>query len=99
SIMEIECLKEFPHPLMDRRPRKRPRLGWDVDPLTAAKIRFTAKWVKASTFGQVLECWDREREEMVAIKIVRGINKYREAAMIEINMLQQLGKYDKNSSR
>ncbi|RWW16960.1 hypothetical protein GW17_00019130 [Ensete ventricosum] len=116
--MEIECLKEFPHPLMDRRPRKRPRLGWDVDPLTAAKvlppfcsspssgfkveylfIRFTAKWVKASTFGQVLECWDREREEMVAIKIVRGINKYREAAMIEINMLQQLGKYDKNSSR
>ncbi|URE38609.1 Quinolinate synthetase A protein [Musa troglodytarum] len=97
--MEIECLKEFPHPLMDRRPRKRPRLGWDVDPLTAAKIRFTAKWVKASTFGQVLECWDREREEMVAIKIVRGINKYREAAMIEINMLQQLGKYDKNASR
>ncbi|URE38608.1 Quinolinate synthetase A protein [Musa troglodytarum] len=89
--MEIECLKEFPHPLMDRRPRKRPRLGWDVDPLTAAKIRFTAKWV--------LECWDREREEMVAIKIVRGINKYREAAMIEINMLQQLGKYDKNASR
>ncbi|URE38607.1 Quinolinate synthetase A protein, partial [Musa troglodytarum] len=51
------------------------------------------------TFGQVLECWDREREEMVAIKIVRGINKYREAAMIEINMLQQLGKYDKNASR
>ncbi|CAL9768471.1 unnamed protein product [Musa acuminata subsp. burmannicoides] len=36
---------------------------------------------------------------MVAIKTVRGINKYREAAMIEINMLQQLGKYDKNSSR
>ena len=36
---------------------------------------------------------------MVAIKIVRGINKYREAAMIEINMLQQLGKYDKNASR
>nr|POE68551.1 serine/threonine-protein kinase afc2 [Quercus suber] len=43
------------------------------------------------TFGQVLECWDRERKEMVAIKIVRGIKKYREAAMIEIEMLQQLG--------
>ncbi|CAL9109882.1 unnamed protein product [Musa acuminata var. zebrina] len=162
--MEIECLKEFPHPLMDRRPRKRPRLGWDVDPLTAAKAQIgilcgqevnlkslvpsggasdhtcasqSAKdqerdasppWrgddkdghykfelgenltsrfhfiifscpVISGTFGQVLECWDREREEMVAIKIVRGINKYREAAMIEINMLQQLGKYDKNASR
>ncbi|XWS37188.1 hypothetical protein CRYUN_Cryun19dG0021500 [Craigia yunnanensis] len=51
------------------------------------------------TFGQVLECWDRERKEMVAIKIVRGIKKYREAAMIEIEMLQQLGKHDKVGNR
>lgn len=51
------------------------------------------------TFGQVLECWDRERKEMVAIKIVRGIKKYREAAMIEIEVLQQLGKHDKGGSR
>ena len=50
------------------------------------------------TFGQVLECWDRERIEMVAIKIVRGIKKYREAAMIEIDVLNKLGKYDKNGS-
>ncbi|KAG5618048.1 hypothetical protein H5410_017872 [Solanum commersonii] len=46
------------------------------------------------TFGQVLECWDRERKEMVAIKIVRGMKKYRDAAMIEVEMLQQLGKHD-----
>ena len=46
-----------------------------------------------------MECWDSERKEMVAIKIVRGIKKYREAAMIEIDMLQQLGKCDKNGSR
>jgi hypothetical protein len=51
------------------------------------------------TFGQVLECWDRERKEMVAIKVVRAIKKYREAAMIEIEMLQQLGKHDKGGSR
>ena len=51
------------------------------------------------TFGQVLECWDRERKEMVAIKIVRGIKKYHEAAMIEIEMLQQLGKHDKGGNR
>ncbi|XP_040989395.1 serine/threonine-protein kinase AFC2 isoform X1 [Juglans microcarpa x Juglans regia] len=51
------------------------------------------------TFGQVLECWDREKKEMVAIKIVRGIKKYREAAMIEIEMLQQLGKHDKGGNR
>jgi dual-specificity kinase len=36
---------------------------------------------------------------MVAIKIVRGIKKYREAAMIEIEVLQNLGKHDKGSNR
>ena len=51
------------------------------------------------TFGQVLECWDRERKEMVAVKIVRGIKKYREAAMIEIEVLQQLAKHDKGGNR
>ncbi|KAL7252763.1 hypothetical protein ACSBR1_007348 [Camellia fascicularis] len=30
--MEMECMIEFPHTHMDRRPRKRPRLGWDIAP-------------------------------------------------------------------
>ncbi|OIW17755.1 hypothetical protein TanjilG_06440 [Lupinus angustifolius] len=51
------------------------------------------------TFGQVLECWDRQRKEMVAIKIVRALKKYREAAMIEIEILQQPGKHDKGGNR
>ncbi|XP_073152373.1 serine/threonine-protein kinase AFC2-like isoform X1 [Henckelia pumila] len=51
------------------------------------------------TFGQVLECWDRERKEMVAIKVIRGTKKYRDAAMIEISMLQQLGRHDKGAER
>ena len=146
----------FPLTNLDRRPRKRARLGWDVLPepskaqlglfcgqdvgnvtsyassrqltdLTSAP--FTIKGVAQNgspprreddkdghfvfelgenltprykihskmgegTFGQVLECWDRERKEMVAIKIVRGMKKYRDAAMIEVEMLQQLGKHD-----
>nr|DAD30760.1 TPA_asm: hypothetical protein HUJ06_009611 [Nelumbo nucifera] len=28
--MEMEFLTEFPHTHMDRRPRKRPKLAWDV---------------------------------------------------------------------
>lgn len=36
---------------------------------------------------------------MVAIKIVRGVKKYREAAMIEIEMLEQLGKHDIGGNR
>ncbi|GJV80483.1 serine/threonine-protein kinase AFC2 isoform X2 [Tanacetum coccineum] len=51
------------------------------------------------TFGLVLECWDKERKEMIAIKVVRGIKKYRKAAMIEVDMLQQLGKHDKSGNR
>ncbi|KAF3622499.1 Vetispiradiene synthase 1 [Capsicum annuum] len=52
-----------------------------------------------STFDQVLECWDRARKEMVAIRIVRGMKKYRDAAMIEVEMLQQLGKHDNGGNR
>lgn len=55
--------------------------------------------MNVGTFGQVLECWDRETKEMVAIKVVRSIKKYREAAMIEIDVLQLLGKYDRNGTR
>ncbi|XP_062193751.1 serine/threonine-protein kinase AFC2-like isoform X1 [Phragmites australis] len=44
------------------------------------------------TFGQVLECWDRENKEMVAIKIVRAVKKYSDAAMIEIDVLQKLAR-------
>lgn len=33
---------------------------------------------------------------MVAIKVIRGIKKYREAAMIEIDVLQELASNDKS---
>ncbi|KAK3016366.1 hypothetical protein RJ639_005359 [Escallonia herrerae] len=44
------------------------------------------------TFGRVLECWDRQTREYVAVKVVRSIRKYRDAAMIEVDVLQQLAK-------
>ncbi|PHU06795.1 Serine/threonine-protein kinase AFC2 [Capsicum chinense] len=50
--------------------------------------------IKVGTFGRVLECLDNETKELVAIKVVRSINKYREAAMIEINVLQKLVRHD-----
>ncbi|KAG8641691.1 serine/threonine-protein kinase AFC2 isoform X2 [Manihot esculenta] len=55
--------------------------------------------VGEGTFGQVLECWDREARELVAIKVVRSTKKYREAAMLEIDVLHLLGKYDRSGSR
>ncbi|BBN11000.1 hypothetical protein Mp_5g08240 [Marchantia polymorpha subsp. ruderalis] len=51
------------------------------------------------TFGRVLECWDREAQEYVAIKVIRNVQKYRDAAMIEIDVLRALAKHDKTGSR
>lgn len=53
----------------------------------------------AGTFGQVVECLDLEKTEAVAIKIVRSLRKYREAAMIEIDVLQRLAKADISGTR
>ncbi|KAK3026040.1 hypothetical protein RJ639_042532 [Escallonia herrerae] len=156
--MEMERATEFPYRNMDRRPKKRPRLAWDISQTPKAQSgiyngqevgnvssfghsrvhsdhaslfvkgltqKGSPPWrdddkdghylfelgenltshykilrkIGEGTFGQVLECWDREVKEMVAIKVVRSIKKYREAAMIEIDVLQLLGRYDKNGSR
>uniref|UniRef100_A0A0E0JKL6 dual-specificity kinase n=1 Tax=Oryza punctata TaxID=4537 RepID=A0A0E0JKL6_ORYPU len=50
------------------------------------------------TFGRVLECWDRETHEYVAIKVVRSIRKYRDAAMIEIDVLNRLAENERYRS-
>ncbi len=39
----------------------------------------------------MLECWDRKNKDYVAIKIVRNVQKYRDAAMIEVHSLSCLG--------
>lgn len=154
--METQRIMEFPHKNMDKRPRKRPRLTWDMPPpLPPPKVlpviycgqefgngtmpnytyssmfyremprngsppwrpddkdghyvfaigenltpryRILSK-MGEGTFGQVLECLDNEKKEVVAIKIVRSIHKYREAAMIEIDVLQRLARHDVGGTR
>lgn len=39
-------------------------------------------------------CWDRDKRRNVALKIIRAIEKYREAAMIEIEILDKLHEHD-----
>ncbi|KAK6140350.1 hypothetical protein DH2020_025914 [Rehmannia glutinosa] len=142
---------------MDKRPRKRPRLTWDMPPAVpppappkilptiycaqefgaVPNYAYSSIYYKGiprngsppwrpddkdghyvyavgenltpryrilgkmgeGTFGQVLECLDNERKEIVAIKVVRSIQKYREAAMIEIDVLQKLARHDICGSR
>ncbi|CUM65028.1 uncharacterized protein PRCAT00002647001 [Priceomyces carsonii] len=46
------------------------------------------------TFGKVVECYDKVNREHVAIKIIRNIPKYRDAAKIELRILSTLKNFD-----
>ncbi|KAL9247893.1 hypothetical protein vseg_021273 [Gypsophila vaccaria] len=50
------------------------------------------------TFGRVLECLDLQTQEVVAIKVVRSNSRYRDGAMIEIDILRHLAEHDKVGS-
>ncbi|KAF1787986.1 Protein kinase-like domain [Phytophthora cactorum] len=49
------------------------------------------------TFGRVLECLDKQRNIVVAIKVVRQVEKYTESAKIEAAILQDVNDKDKNN--
>ncbi|KAF6001764.1 Dual specificity protein kinase clk3 [Cyanidiococcus yangmingshanensis] len=51
----------------------------------------------SGTFGKVVSCWDRATEQLVAVKIIRAIRKYAEAARMEIDILLELGRKDPTS--
>ncbi|KAK6462138.1 kinase-like domain-containing protein [Scheffersomyces coipomensis] len=57
--------------------------------------RFTViKLLGQGTFGKVVQCYDKVNRENVAIKIIRNIQKYRDAAKIELRILSTLKKFD-----
>ena len=46
------------------------------------------------TFGKVVKVRDMFKNEVIALKIIKNVKKYREAAKLEINVLEKLAKYD-----
>jgi len=46
------------------------------------------------TFGKVVKCEDLQKNKILAIKIIKNVKKYRDAAKLEINVLTKLKKYD-----
>lgn len=46
------------------------------------------------TFGKVVKVRDHDSDSYVAMKIIKNIHKYREAAKLEINVLQKLNSKD-----
>mmetsp|Transcript_38014 Transcript_38014/g.82650 ORF Transcript_38014/g.82650 Transcript_38014/m.82650 type:complete len:510 (-) Transcript_38014:270-1799(-) len=63
-----------------------------------ARYKILSK-VGEGTFGRVLECWDREKKAYCAIKVIRNVQKYRDAAMIEIDVLRTIAKADPKGRR
>ncbi|XP_069480426.1 dual specificity protein kinase CLK3 isoform X2 [Ambystoma mexicanum] len=49
------------------------------------------------TFGKVVECMDHNRKSRIALKIIRNVGKYREAAQLEINVLKKIKEKDKEN--
>ncbi|KAM8741758.1 dual specificity protein kinase CLK4-like isoform 1-T2 [Acanthopagrus schlegelii] len=45
-------------------------------------------------FGKVVECIDRDKDERVAVKIVRNIDSFSEVARSEISVLQEINSLD-----
>ncbi|KAF0297504.1 Serine/threonine-protein kinase Doa [Amphibalanus amphitrite] len=46
------------------------------------------------TFGKVVKVKDLERDDTIALKIIKNVEKYREAAKLEINVLEKLNEKD-----
>lgn len=51
------------------------------------------------TFGKVVKCEDTQKSKTLAIKIIKNVKKYRDAAKLEINVLSKLAKYDPKVDR
>ena len=53
------------------------------------------KLLGQGTFGKVVEAWDRHKQSRVAIKVIRSVQKYRDASRIELRVLSTLASNDK----
>ncbi|MEE6514053.1 hypothetical protein FKM82_022009 [Ascaphus truei] len=52
------------------------------------------------TFGKVVECLDHARgSARMALKIIRNVKKYREAAQLEINVLKKIRESDRENKK
>lgn len=49
------------------------------------------------TFGKVVEAYDRQRKTRCAVKIIRSVQKYRDASRIELRVLSTLASNDETN--
>jgi dual-specificity kinase len=51
------------------------------------------------TFGKVVEAWDNVLNKKCAIKIIKAVQKYADAAKIEIKVLKRIKQLDPTNSK
>ncbi|PWY89935.1 kinase-like protein [Aspergillus heteromorphus CBS 117.55] len=69
-----------------------------VTPTTDLTDRYQImKLLGQGTFGKVVEAVDKQRKTRCAIKIIRSIQKYRDASRIELRVLSTLASNDKQN--
>lgn len=67
------------------------------DDLFGSNGRFIAiKLLGQGTFGKVLKSYDERNDTFVAVKIIRSIDRYREAAKTELRILNRIQENDPN---
>lgn len=65
-----------------------------IEPPTQPAPDRTVRLLGQGTFGKVVEAIDTHENKRVAIKIIRAIQKYRDASKIEVRVLQKLRERD-----
>jgi dual-specificity kinase len=69
-----------------------------VTPDTPLTDRYSIiKLLGQGTFGKVVEAYDKQRKTRCAVKIIRSIQKYRDASRIELRVLSTLASNDKSN--
>ena len=65
--------------------------------LTSPTIDQMIKLLGQGTFGKVVQAKDKRRNKLVAIKIIRSVQKYRDASKIELRVLATLKANDEEN--
>jgi dual-specificity kinase len=67
-----------------------------INQLIADKI---TRLLGQGTFGKVVQCYDRQEQRYCAVKIIRAVQKYRDASKIELRVLSTLSRNDPNNTK
>ncbi|KAH8699169.1 kinase-like domain-containing protein [Talaromyces proteolyticus] len=69
-----------------------------VNPDTPLTERYSiVRLLGQGTFGKVVEAYDKQRKVRCAVKIIRSVQKYRDASKIELRVLSTLAQNDKTN--